>query len=80
MSTIRERAEELANLLDDLARAKRAEADAARARELAAFNDDDEPAGDEAEALYYVARGKALAFEDASIRVKLLAAGIAEGT
>lgn len=55
MSTIRERAEALANLLDDLAREKRAEADAARARELAAFHEGDETASDEAEALYYVA-------------------------
>lgn len=80
MSTIRERAEALADALERQARAQRAEADAARASEINAFHDGDGPGGDEAQALYYVARGAAVAYEAAAVKVRVLAAGIPEGT
>lgn len=79
MSTLRERAEELAAALDDLARVQRAEADTARAREIEAFHDCAEPPRGSAQALYYVAKGAAVAYEAAALNVKLLAAGIPEG-
>lgn len=80
MSGPKERALELWTALDRAAGDARERAEQHRLAELAAFHDGDaDDARREMEmALEYVARGEALAYEDASLRVKLFAAGIPE--
>lgn len=76
----KERATELASEMERLASLARARAEEHRQAELAAFMSDDQGSAEAHAAHEMVARGKALAYEDAEVLVRLLATWIPEET
>ncbi len=78
--TTKTRARLLWEQLDREASDARDRASQHRQVELAALRDDDDAAAEAPRAMEYVERGKAFAYEDAALRVKVLAAGIPEET
>lgn len=79
MSALRQAAEDLLAALEEKALDARCSAAKHSGAEVLALQNDDEASAVEHQALGVVARGKALAYEDASERVRLFVAGIPEG-
>lgn len=79
MNTLKERALKLADEFRDKAATNRDNAAEHRDREQAAFHADEHDEMAYNQAREYVNRGASLAYEEAEVRLRLLAAGIPEG-